>query len=192
MDRGNGLLDFYAHRTSRYGRQGWLTRIRGFTMLEIVLVLAVGLGLIVAGTSIYGKVEKDRQYAEMEQNYINFMTNIEAAIRKKFTGPGANKNGAFNKEIETMLKTVYKHQPKTTIDARTNFWSYEVNGDKYHLFIYPYPAISRFFETAAECQLYLARVQKSYMLSLPHVLVNNRCSNPDRRGVGITYTRFKP
>lgn len=169
----------------RFGR-------RGFTIIEIMASLIIGVGLLVGSLGYVAKAFNGQGLYETQQMFASFTASIEPYIRGKQNGSTANNTGTFKPEVVRFIQEVVENTPgaKFTGSYENGPWSLDVAGTSYNMFIFPYAAIARDFDNKAECQAFLGRLKQNLATSGMYVIPWDRCGNGDRRGAGIRYTRF--
>ncbi len=65
-------------------------RKRGFTLIETVLVLAIGLGLIVGGIVFFGQAQDASDLNERTRNVVGISTEVRAQYRTAGSFPSGN------------------------------------------------------------------------------------------------------
>lgn len=165
---------------------------RGFTIIEIILVLVVGLGLIVGSIGLISKTMRDESLYQTQQMFMSFTASIEPYIRGKSQGSTANNTGTFKPEVERFIREIVANTPGATFTGNygSGPWSVDMSGVSYSFFIFPYAAMTRDFGNTAECRAFLDRLRQNMATGGMHVVAWDRCGTSDRRGAGIRYTRF--
>lgn len=169
-----------------------MKRTIGFTIIEIILVLAIGLGIIAGAMNYAGKAARDESLAQTQQMFMSFAATIEPYIRAKKQGSTANNVATFRPEITRFIQEVVATTPgaKFTGNYAKGPWSVEMAGVSYSFFVFPHAAMSRDFQTLAECRAFLDRMKQNMGAKLMYVEIMDRCNTTDRRGAGIRYSRF--
>lgn len=101
------------------------SRGRGFTLMETVLVVAVGLGLLVGGTLLYAAADRSRE----KMRVSNALNALWVDARAAFGRQGNFKKLAFSKGVygETVLQAV-SHVPNSVFagDVIVDGWDFEL------------------------------------------------------------------
>lgn len=105
-------------------------RQRGFTIIELVFVIVIGLGLIVGCIGFVAKAMKDESLYQTQQMFTSFTASIEPYVRGKMQGAAANNTGAFRPEVVRYIREVVTNTPGATFtgDYDKGPWSIDMGG----------------------------------------------------------------